>query len=92
MLCSCSLPAFFGLLESLLYPDPNVKLELKENEAAPKQYDSEDAFVSDFLTYLQDELTDFEERVEVMIKTLEGQMYYTSHDDELNKKEKEKYE
>ena len=34
----------------------------------------------------------FEDRVEGMIKILESQAYYTSHDDDLNKAEKLKYE
>lgn len=73
--------------------DPSLETsKLKEGEEPLRKYMSEDEFVADFLSTLEDELRDFEDRVEVMIKTIENSSYYTSHDDELNKKEKEKFE
>ena len=84
---------FLQFVETAMYPDPTKPLpKLKEGETLPVPYESEDRFVSDFLAYLEEELVDYEERVQEMIKVLERNTYYTSHDDELNRMEKEKYE
>ena len=83
MLCSCTLKTFFELLESKLPNEDHM------------------AFATEFIRLVDDELVDvsmslkcwqFEERVEKMIRLLENESYYTSHDDELNKKEKEQFE
>lgn len=84
---------FLQFLEAAMYPDPAKPLpKLKEGESLPVPYESEEKFVSDFLAYLDEELVDYEERVQDMVRVLERQSYYTSHDDELNRMEKEKYE
>eukprot|EP00347_Sterkiella_histriomuscorum_P001424 403372090 len=78
ILCSCNMREFLQLIES--------KVTIDENSIS-----NERQFVDDFISEYNEEIQDFDERVEMLIFEIESKNM-GSNDDELNKQEKKKYE
>lgn len=58
MLCSCTMRTFFDLLESKLPSTLKANTQVKEGEAPKKTWESDKAFLDEFIDTLNDELKD----------------------------------